>query len=321
MIPELAVAVLLAQVTVAKGETRAGEVVGEECPPGTALLSFAEASARRDEVCRQLGQWDVARLAGGGAMDGSGYGCGAREKDARPLGNALCVGAVLPPAPLPAIPTPSYPVGAIVGPREETRPAPPPALPRETPQGPPPETRQKAPHKPRHETPRERQRSAAVRARLLGKVIALRADNGDFFSRCNGCQPGSDYQFPDSLVVKTEEGSPPWSRFLVVDAGAGKVALRADTGKFVGRCPECVPGGSVPDSLMVYGQGPRPPPYAQFTLESLPGAKVALRSDSGKYVGRCHLCSPQATVSETVTVHGTNPLEEPWAQWTISEVR
>ncbi|GHG62197.1 hypothetical protein [Comamonas sp. JC664] len=67
------------------------EVLGDTpCPPGTALLSPTEAEARQSEVCALLAPWDVARLAGGGAMDGSGYGCGIRYWDTRSLGNALC---------------------------------------------------------------------------------------------------------------------------------------------------------------------------------------------------------------------------------------
>lgn len=67
------------------------EVVGDQpCAPGTALLAPTEAEARQGEVCALLDTWDVARLAGGGAMDGPGYGCGIRYWDPRPLGNALC---------------------------------------------------------------------------------------------------------------------------------------------------------------------------------------------------------------------------------------
>ncbi|TSC32763.1 hypothetical protein [Corallococcus sp. Z5C101001] len=67
------------------------EVLGDKpCAPGTALLSPQEARARSAEVCAKLAPWDVARLAGGGSMDGSGYGCGIRDWDTRTLGNALC---------------------------------------------------------------------------------------------------------------------------------------------------------------------------------------------------------------------------------------
>ncbi|RKH03015.1 hypothetical protein D7V97_27105 [Corallococcus sp. CA053C] len=60
------------------------------CAPGTALLAPQEARARQSEVCAKLATWDVARLAGGGSMDGPGYGCGIRDWDTRALGNALC---------------------------------------------------------------------------------------------------------------------------------------------------------------------------------------------------------------------------------------
>ncbi|WP_223635688.1 hypothetical protein [Corallococcus sp. EGB] len=66
-------------------------VAGDKpCTPGTALLSPQEARARQSEACAALGTWDIARLAGGGSMDGPGYGCGIRDWDTRTTGNALC---------------------------------------------------------------------------------------------------------------------------------------------------------------------------------------------------------------------------------------
>lgn len=65
-------------------------VVGENCPAGSTHVSFAEAQANKDELCRRLGQWYIARLAGGGSMDGPGYQCRMRAQDTRPLGHSLC---------------------------------------------------------------------------------------------------------------------------------------------------------------------------------------------------------------------------------------
>lgn len=60
------------------------------CPAGFEIASFDEASANVQEACATLGTWDIARLKGGGSMDGRGYGCKIRNSDDRPLGNVLC---------------------------------------------------------------------------------------------------------------------------------------------------------------------------------------------------------------------------------------
>lgn len=72
-----------------------------QCPAGARPLTYREALANREAVCRQLGEWYIARLDGGGSMDGPGYRCQVRPADARPLGHTLCVGDP-PPNPPPA---------------------------------------------------------------------------------------------------------------------------------------------------------------------------------------------------------------------------
>lgn len=60
------------------------------CPDGYRLATYAEATANREAACKVLGEWYIARLAGGGSMDGPGYQCKTRESDTRKLGNSLC---------------------------------------------------------------------------------------------------------------------------------------------------------------------------------------------------------------------------------------
>jgi len=60
------------------------------CPTGRTLLDLPQATANQQEVCKALGQWYIARLAGGGSMDGPGYGCKIRPADERSLGHSLC---------------------------------------------------------------------------------------------------------------------------------------------------------------------------------------------------------------------------------------
>lgn len=61
------------------------------CGAGYRLATYAEASGQRQAACAVLGEWYIARLAGGGSMDGPGYQCKTREKDDRQLGHSLCV--------------------------------------------------------------------------------------------------------------------------------------------------------------------------------------------------------------------------------------
>jgi hypothetical protein len=62
------------------------------CPEGFAVLSPAMADQHRDLLCGMLGEWHIARLGGGGRMNGPGYGCEVRhEADDEQLGHTLCV--------------------------------------------------------------------------------------------------------------------------------------------------------------------------------------------------------------------------------------
>ncbi len=72
----------------------AGEVVrvtgDTPCPSGYVPASPQEARANVNAICSQLGAWDIVRLAGGGSIDGPGYGCGIRDYDTRGMGHAVC---------------------------------------------------------------------------------------------------------------------------------------------------------------------------------------------------------------------------------------
>ncbi|WP_437784598.1 hypothetical protein [Sorangium sp. So ce1097] len=64
---------------------------GEQCLDGFEHVDFATASAYSEEICTHVGYWGIARIGGGGSIDGVGYGCGIRATDPRPLGDAICV--------------------------------------------------------------------------------------------------------------------------------------------------------------------------------------------------------------------------------------
>lgn len=63
------------------------------CPTGYRLAEMWEVDAEKSAACNTLGQWYIARVAGGGSQDGPGYECRSRTPDTRPLGHSLCVKA------------------------------------------------------------------------------------------------------------------------------------------------------------------------------------------------------------------------------------
>lgn len=156
---------------------------------------------------------------------------------------------------------------------------------------------------------------------LAGKKIALQADTGKFFSRCGSCQ-NTVGSAPDTVTVHvtTPTAAEPWSRFDVVEVGGGKIALKADTGKYVARCNGCVVGGTQPDFAFIHAADPGPAPV-QFTPELLPNGKYAFKGDTGKYLARCEGCSPGAKYPDTVTISAANPANEPKAQWTVTFIQ
>ncbi|MEC4811719.1 MAG: hypothetical protein SAK29_00290 [Scytonema sp. PMC 1069.18] len=68
----------------------AQEVKGETCPSGQIYINLYDALQNRSELCSKMGQYDIARIGGGGSMDGPGYECKIRASDTRSLGNAWC---------------------------------------------------------------------------------------------------------------------------------------------------------------------------------------------------------------------------------------
>jgi hypothetical protein len=153
----------------------------------------------------------------------------------------------------------------------------------------------------------------------VGRKVAFQGDTGLWFGRCNGCQRPADGKLQDTVTVHIPNpAGAPYAWFDVVDAGNGKVALKADTGNYIARCQGCIVGATYPNSLTVHVSGAAPPPaYAQFTPEKLANGKIALKADTGLYLARCRGCSPNAAYPDTVTIHSANPSQEPWAQWTL----
>ncbi|WP_164001899.1 hypothetical protein [Pyxidicoccus caerfyrddinensis] len=66
------------------------------CPLNEYLMPVAEARAHQEQLCAQLGTWDIVRLADGGSMAGPGYGCTVEDLDFRAMGTSLCTPRPLP---------------------------------------------------------------------------------------------------------------------------------------------------------------------------------------------------------------------------------
>lgn len=161
-------------------------------------------------------------------------------------------------------------------------------------------------------------RAAIAQALPVGSKVSLQADSGSFFARCQNCQQTVS-PLPDTVTVHaTGVDSGPFTLFEVVNAGNGKIALKADTGKYVARCNNCISRGTVVDFATIHATGATPPAFAQFTPELLPNGKVAFKADTGKYLARCRNCSPTASTPDTVTVHVADARNQPSAQWTVS---
>jgi hypothetical protein len=88
---------------------------------------------------------------------------------------------------------------------------------------------------------------------LSNEKYALKGDAGNYLARCNNCIPGTRY--PDAAfmhVAEVQLASAPWAQFTLKQLASGKYALQADSGKYLARCNNCIPGGSYPDSAFVH---------------------------------------------------------------------
>ncbi len=102
---------------------------------------------------------------------------------------------------------------------------------------------------------------------------AFQADSGNYLSRCNNCIPNEAY--PDSAFIHVppaELAGSPWAQFTLQLLENGKYALKADSGNYLARCNNCIPGAAYPDSAFIHV----PPsdlagsPWAQWQIIILP---------------------------------------------------
>ncbi|PTL79538.1 hypothetical protein [Vitiosangium sp. GDMCC 1.1324] len=170
-------------------------------------------------------------------------------------------------------------------------------------------------------TPESLMEGAATLAQALpvGSKVALKADTGSFLARCSGCQQTvTTPPLADTVTVHaTSANAGSFTLFEVVNAGNGKIALKADTGKYMTRCNGCIAQATITDFATISDTGTAPPIPAQFTPELLPNGKVAFKADTGKYLARCRDCSPTSKNPDTAGFHVVDARKSPAAQWTV----
>ncbi|CAK4178101.1 unnamed protein product, partial [Aphanomyces euteiches] len=147
-----------------------------------------------------------------------------------------------------------------------------------------------------------------------GDVIALKADNGLYFSTCRNCIYAGD--FTDSITLQDSFGAT-YAFWTVVNTGNGKIALKGDTGKFVARCNNCVQGALSPDEAFVSAADSKSSPLAQFTCEDASNGKIALKADTGKYLAHCKGCVPRRPAADVIIMNATKWSDGDFAQFTV----
>lgn len=97
---------------------------------------------------------------------------------------------------------------------------------------------------------------------------ALQADSGKYLTRCNNCVPGGGD--PDSATVHAASpGDGPFAQWTLQLQSNGKYTLQSDSGKYLARCRDCVPGGAYQDSAFVHTTDPGAA-WAQWTIVLVP---------------------------------------------------
>ncbi|OQR91261.1 cytochrome P450 [Achlya hypogyna] len=151
-----------------------------------------------------------------------------------------------------------------------------------------------------------------------GDLISVQADTGNFLARCNNCIPGAASPDAAFFHVKQVAGNP-WAVWKVTNTGNGKLALQADSGKYLARCNNCAPGASYPDEAFVHVSDWRSGPWAQWTCVDAGNGKIAFQADSGKFLARCNNCV-RASSPDTAFVHVAAWNSGPWAQFTVKRL-
>lgn len=119
---------------------------------------------------------------------------------------------------------------------------------------------------------------------LVPGYVTLKADNGKYLSACYECGKGVK---PFSASISTHP------QVWKVEVVGEKVALKSSTGKYLSRCKWCWKDNSAiyNDAVFVNGETPNNDnPWSLWAPEIQGNGKIALKSDVGGYLARCHGC-------------------------------
>lgn len=99
----------------------------------------------------------------------------------------------------------------------------------------------------------------------VGNKVTFKGDNGNYLARCSKCWNESIY--PEAaLFIQAASSQDPLAQWTPESLGNGKWALKADNGKYLARCHNCVTGGTYPDFPFVHIDEAKDKPYAQWTV-------------------------------------------------------
>ncbi|CAK4639960.1 hypothetical protein LEN26_014362 [Aphanomyces euteiches] len=153
-----------------------------------------------------------------------------------------------------------------------------------------------------------------------GDAVTLLSDNGNYLARCSGCVPRGSYGDSAFVHVSGSATAPGYAKWKVYNTGNGKLAFQGSTGKYLARCNNCSPTGAYPDEAFVHVSNWADGPYAQWTCEDIGDGKIALKSDTGKYLARCNNCLSGAPYSDAAFIHATTWVNQTWAQWKVTNL-
>ena len=103
----------------------------------------------------------------------------------------------------------------------------------------------------------------------MGNItVVLKGDNGHYLARCNGCVPGGG-DSDSATVHAASPGDGPFAQWTLQLQSNGKYTLQSDSGKYLARCRDCVPGGAYQDSAFVHTMDPGAA-WAQWTIVLVP---------------------------------------------------
>ncbi|GLE04173.1 hypothetical protein PINS_up013084 [Pythium insidiosum] len=107
----------------------------------------------------------------------------------------------------------------------------------------------------------------------------------------------------------------------IAKCSSNVIALQSE-GWYLSRCTGCVhgPPPGLSDSATVHVTNPQGAPHAQWQVERIDENRIALKSDTGKYLARCYDCIPASSFPDAVFVHVSDWRSTPDAQWVVKPI-